>query len=67
MDLAMNEDVSRDGIARMHDVIRPYIRQTRCCAQVGSDVGLEPFPLTFKLEFVQHAGRSRRAARSPTC
>ena len=56
MDPAMNEDVSRDGIARIHDVIRPYIRHTPILRTSGTDVGLEPFPLTFKLEFVQHGG-----------
>ena len=52
----MNDDVSRDGIARMHDVIRPYIRHTPILRASGTDVGLDPFPLTFKLEFVQHGG-----------
>ena len=56
MDPAMKEDVSRDGIARIHDVIRPYIRHTPILRASGTDVGLEPFPLTFKLEFVQHGG-----------
>ena len=28
----------------------------RSCTSSGSDVGLEPFPLTLKLEFIQHAG-----------
>ena len=40
----------------MHDVIRPYIRQTPLLHASGGDVGLESFPLTFKLEFVQHGG-----------
>ena len=52
----MNEDVSRAAIARIHDVIRPYIRQTPILRASGADVGLDPFPLTFKLEFVQHGG-----------
>ena len=52
----MNEDVSRDGIARIHDVIRPYIRHTPILRASGTDVGLDPFPLTFKLELVQHGG-----------
>ena len=63
----MKEEVSRDGIARIHDVIRPYIRHTPILRASGTDIGLDPFPLTFKLEFVQHADRSRRAARSPIC
>ena len=56
MDLAMNEDVSRPAIERMHAVIAPYIRHTPILRASGTDVGLEPFPLTFKLEFVQHGG-----------
>lgn len=43
-------------IARVHDIIRPYIRQTPVLYANGSDVGLAPFPLTLKLELLQHAG-----------
>ena len=52
----MSRDVSRAAIARIHDVIRPYIRQTPILCASGTDVGLDPFPLTLKLEFVQHGG-----------
>jgi threonine dehydratase len=52
----MTRGVSRAEISRMHEVIRPYIRQTPLLHVNGSDVGLEPFPLTFKLEFIQHGG-----------
>ena len=48
--------LTRPDIARVHEVIRPYIRRTPVLHASGSDVGLGPFPLTFKLEFVQHAG-----------
>src|SRR5262245_36447210 len=48
--------LTRDDIARIHDVIRPYIRRTPVLHASGADVGLGDFPLTFKLEFVQHAG-----------
>jgi threonine dehydratase len=48
--------LTRPDIARIHEVIRPYIRRTPVLHASGSDVGLAPFPLTFKLEFVQHAG-----------
>ncbi|HXT31520.1 MAG TPA: threonine/serine dehydratase [Vicinamibacterales bacterium] len=48
--------LTRPDIARIHEVIRPYIRRTPVLHASGSDVGLGPFPLTFKLEFVQHAG-----------
>ena len=40
----------------MHDIIAPYIRQTPVLHVNGSDGGLDPFPLTLKLEFTQHAG-----------
>jgi threonine dehydratase len=46
----------RDDITRVHGVIRPYIRETPVLRTNGGDVGLEPFPLTLKLEFLQHAG-----------
>ena len=48
--------LSRSDIARVHDVIRPYIRHTPVLQANGSDVGLAPFPLTLKLELTQHAG-----------
>lgn len=47
---------ARADIARVHDVIRPFIRRTPVLAANGADVGLAPFPLTFKLEFLQHSG-----------
>ena len=46
----------RADIARVHDIIRPYIRETPVLAARGSDIGLAPFRLTLKLEFVQHSG-----------
>jgi threonine dehydratase len=46
----------RSDIARVHDIIRRYIRETPVLATSGTDVGLAPFPLTFKLEFLQHSG-----------
>jgi threonine dehydratase len=48
--------LSRDAIVRVHHIIRPYIRETPVLRVGGGDAGLGPFPLTFKLEFVQHAG-----------
>src|SRR5678815_2212971 len=54
--MLMIPGLSRSDIARIHDVIAPYIRRTPVLHASGSDVGLDPFPLTFKLEFVQHAG-----------
>ncbi len=52
----MSRDVSRPAIERMHAVIAPYIRQTPILCASGADIGLDPFPLTFKLELVQHGG-----------
>lgn len=43
-------------IARVHDIIRPYIRETPVLHANGRDVGLAPFPLMLKLELLQHAG-----------
>jgi threonine dehydratase len=48
--------LSRKEITRVHDLIRPWIRRTPVLHVTGAEVGLAPFPLTFKLEFVQHAG-----------
>jgi threonine dehydratase len=48
--------ISRSDIARVHDAIAPYIRRTPVIHVNGSDVGLASFPLTFKMEFMQHAG-----------
>jgi len=52
----MTDLFSQSAIAHMHDVTRPYVRQTPVLRVRGSDVGLGAFPLTFKLEFVQHGG-----------
>lgn len=43
-------------IARVHDIIRPHVRQTPVLHTNGSELGLEPFPLTLKLEYLQHSG-----------
>ena len=52
----MNTGVCRSDIARVHEVIAPYIRHTPVLHANGRDVGLAPFPLTLKLEFTQHGG-----------
>jgi len=46
----------RSDIARVHEIIAPYIRKTPVLQTSGSDVGLGAFPLTLKLELMQHAG-----------
>src|SRR4029077_8374776 len=54
-ELAMH-GLARSDIARVHEIIAPYIRQTPLLHASGSDVGLGPFRLTLKLESTQHAG-----------
>ena len=61
----MTDGVQRSAIARVHDLIAPYIRHTPVLRVNGTDVGLDPFPLTFKLEFTQHAGSFK--ARGAFC
>jgi threonine dehydratase len=53
---AMPLAVDRSDIERVHRAIAPYIRVTPVVAVGGADFGLSPFPLTFKLEQMQHAG-----------
>jgi threonine dehydratase len=48
--------VSRDRINDAYRVVRPHIRRTPVLEANGSDFGLEPVALTFKLELTQHAG-----------
>src|SRR5262245_42959764 len=52
----MVSSLTQSDIARVHDIIRPYVRRTPILSANGGDVGLGPFPLTLKLEFLQHAG-----------
>jgi threonine dehydratase len=48
--------IDRAGIEATEPVIRPHIRRTPIIAANGSDFGLAPMRLTFKLELFQHAG-----------
>ena len=48
--------MQRSDITRVHDIIRPYIRHTPVLQTSGDDVGLAPFPITLKLECLQHSG-----------
>src|SRR5919108_631857 len=52
----MKDSLTRTDISRVHEVIKPYIRETPVLHASGRDVGLAPFPLTLKLELLQHAG-----------
>jgi threonine dehydratase len=47
--------VDRNHIEHVAALIRPYIRLTPVAETSGSDFGLEPCRLTFKLELLQHA------------
>jgi threonine dehydratase len=48
--------VSRDQIAAIEPVVRPYIRRTPVIEVDGADLGLDGTPVTLKLELMQHAG-----------
>jgi threonine dehydratase len=48
--------VTRSDIERTHPVIAAHIRRTPVVTISGADFGLPPFPLTLKLEQLQHAG-----------
>jgi threonine dehydratase len=52
----MTVDLRQPEIARVHEIIGPYVRQTPVLHTNGRDLGLDAFPLTFKLEFLQHGG-----------
>ncbi len=52
----MIDGLDRSDIARVHDIIGPYVRRTPVLHGTGTDFGLGPFPLSLKLEFTQHAG-----------
>jgi threonine dehydratase len=52
----MSLAVSRADIERVHSVIAPHIRMTPIAKISGAEFGLPPFPLTLKLEQLQHAG-----------
>jgi threonine dehydratase len=48
--------IDRNAIEKTHAVIRPHVRLTPIVAAAGADLGLGAFPLTLKLELLQHAG-----------
>jgi len=50
------ELVTGAEIARVADLIRPYVRETPVLTADRADFGLSPGPLAFKLEFLQHSG-----------
>jgi threonine dehydratase len=48
--------ITRDAIAAVEPIIRPHIRRTPVLEIDAADFGLSSRPLSFKLEFMQHAG-----------
>jgi threonine dehydratase len=48
--------IDRARIAETERLIRPYIRHTPVITVAAGDFVLEPGPLSFKLEFLQHTG-----------
>ena len=54
--MATDTDISRERIAEIEPIIRPYIRHTPSVTVDLADFGLEARPATFKLELLQHSG-----------
>jgi threonine dehydratase len=52
----MTLSVTRADIDRVYPIIAPHVRRTPVITISGADFGLPPFPLTLKLEQLQHSG-----------
>src|SRR5436309_2521480 len=52
----MADAIDRQEIAAAERLIRPHIRRTPIIETNGADFGLDAVRLSFKLEFLQHAG-----------
>jgi threonine dehydratase len=48
--------IDRAAIDKTHALIRSHVRLTPVLEASGADLGLAPFPLTLKLELLQHSG-----------
>jgi threonine dehydratase len=48
--------IDREHIEKTYAVIRPHVRVTPVLELNGAEAGLAPFPLTLKLELLQHSG-----------
>jgi threonine dehydratase len=48
--------ITRERITAVEQAIRPHIRRTPVLELDGRDLGLASFPLTLKLELLQHSG-----------
>jgi len=53
---APDAPITRADIEATYRIIRPHIRRTPVLELTGADLGLAAFPLTLKLEQLQHAG-----------
>jgi len=53
---AENGRIGKAEIEKTREVIRPYVRVTPVLGVNGTDFGLGDFPLTLKLELLQHSG-----------
>jgi ribosomal protein S18 acetylase RimI-like enzyme len=54
--LGLDRPIDRATIEATHAAIRPHVRVTPVLELSGADLGLAAFPLTLKLELLQHAG-----------
>jgi threonine dehydratase len=52
----VNSLIGQERIAATEKIIRPHVRWTPILEAEGRDFGLEPVPLVFKLELLQHSG-----------
>src|ERR1700755_3638629 len=48
--------ITRDAIARVEPLIRPFVRRTPTITVDGADFGLAASPIRLKLECLQHTG-----------
>jgi threonine dehydratase len=48
--------VDRESVAAAHRLIAPHVRRTPVMAIRGDELGLDPVPITLKLELFQHTG-----------
>lgn len=56
MEEGTDAPITRERITAVEQTIRPHIRRTPVVDLDGGDLGLRPFPLTLKLELLQHSG-----------
>jgi threonine dehydratase len=56
MTMAEDTSITREAIARIEPLIRPYVRHTPTIAVDGADFGLTTMPIKLKLECLQHTG-----------